>query len=317
MATANLRTLARFTDSLSFLYLEHAVIEKEDQSVAAFTAEGRVSLPAANLSTLMLGPGTRITHAAVQVLSGAGCVVVWVGEDGLRHYAAGQNKTRSSAGLERQCLAWAEPARRMATVRLLYEMRFQDPLPASMTLQQIRGREGARVRDAYRDLAQQHGVEWTGRAYRSNDWSSADPVNRAVSASNAALYAVTLSAVHALGYSPGLGFIHTGKQLSFIYDLADVYKMTTSVPAAFEAASSTVPKVESRAREIFRRRAMEARLLDQLSRSLVRLFGPPSPGSEVQAAQQLLQDLDGAVPGDLWDPSGNVSGGVQHAGDGS
>lgn len=317
MATTNLRTLARFTDSLSFLYLEHAVIEKEDQSVAAFTSEGRVSLPAANLSTLMLGPGTRITHAAVQVLSGAGCVVIWVGEDGLRHYAAGQNKTRSSAGLERQCIAWADPARRMATVRLLYEMRFQDSLPASMTLQQIRGREGARVRDAYRELSQEHGVEWTGRSYRSSDWSSADPVNRAVSAANASLYAVTLSAVHALGYSPALGFIHTGKQLSFIYDLADVFKMTTSVPAAFEAASSAAPKVESRAREIFRRRVMEVRLLDQLSRSLTRLFGSVSTEGEAQVAQRLLQDMDSAKPGDLWDPSGNVSGGVQHADDGA
>jgi len=317
MATTNLRTLARFTDSLSFLYLEHAVIEKEDHSVAAFTTDGRVSLPAASLSTLMLGPGTRVTHAAVQVLSGAGCVVVWVGEDGLRHYAAGLNKTRSSAGLERQCLAWAEPGRRMATVRRLYEMRFQDPLPASMTIQQIRGREGARVRDAYRDLSQEYGVEWTGRSYRSSDWSAADPVNRAVSATNAALYAVTLSAVHALGYSPALGFIHTGKQLSFIYDLADVYKMSTSVPAAFEAASSTAPKVESRAREIFRRRAMEVRLLDQLSRSLAGLFGSSLPGSEAQGAQHLRQDIDGAVPGELWDPSGNVPGGVQHAGDGS
>jgi CRISPR-associated protein Cas1 len=317
MATANLRTLARFTDSLSFLYLEHAVIEKEDQSVAAFTADGRVSLPAANLSTLMLGPGTRVTHAAVQVLSGAGCVVVWVGEDGLRHYAAGQNKTRSSAGLERQCLAWADPDRRMATVRRLYEMRFEDPLPVSMTLQQIRGREGARVRDAYRCLSLEYGVEWTGRSYRSSDWSAADPVNRAVSATNAALYAITLSAVQALGYSPALGFIHTGKQLSFIYDLADVYKMTTSVPAAFEAASSTAPKVESRAREIFRRRATEVRLLDQLSRSLASLFGAPLPGGEADAAQHLRQDIDGAVPGELWDPSGNVAGGVQHAGDGS
>ncbi|MCC7000501.1 MAG: type I-E CRISPR-associated endonuclease Cas1 [Deltaproteobacteria bacterium] len=317
MATANLRTLARFTDSLSFLYLEHAVIEKEDQSVAAFTTEGRVSLPAANLSTLMLGPGTRITHAAIQVLSGAGCVVAWVGEDGLRHYAAGQNKTRSSAGLERQCLAWAEPGRRMATVRLLYEMRFRDPLPASMTLQQIRGREGARVRDAYRELSQAFGVDWSGRAYRSNDWSSTDPVNRAISASNAALYAVTLAAVHALGYSPALGFIHTGKQLSFIYDLADVYKMTTSVPAAFEAAASTAPKVESRAREMFRQRAMEVRLLDQLNRSLVRLFGGASSGGETQAAKEWLEDTDSAVPGARWDPSGNVPGGVLHAGDDS
>lgn len=316
MPVTDLKTLARYTDSLSFIYLEHAVIEKENQSVAAFTAEGRVSLPAANLSTLMLGPGTRITHAAINVLAGAGCVVCWVGEDGLRHYAAGQTKTRSNLGLEQQCLAWAHPERHMATVRRLYELRFQEPLSTSLTLQQIRGKEGARVRDAYRDFAQRYGVEWIGRDYKSDDWKAADPINRALSASNAALYAVTLAGLHALGYSPALGFIHTGKQLSFVYDLADIFKLSTSVPAAFQSAAEGPHQVERRARSLFRSLAAQQHLLDQVCDVLRDLFAQESTGS-VPAAEDCGFDSDSAKPGLLWDPSGNVAGGVQYGGDDS
>lgn len=314
MSVSNLKTLARFTDSLSFLYLEHAVIEKEDQSIAAFTAEGRISLPAANLSTLMLGPGTRVTHAAIQVLASSGCVIAWVGADGLRHYAAGQTKTRSSAALERQCAFWADADRHMSIVRRLYTVRFTEPIPATMSLQQIRGREGARVRDAYHALARRYGIDWSGRSYKSDDWASADPVNRALSAANAALYAVTLAALHALGYSPGLGFIHTGKQLSFVYDIADVFKLSTSVPAAFAAASESTRGVESRARALFREKATELRLLDRLNSLLGQLFIP----DEQENSGSIREfDEDPSRPGPLWDPASDVPGGVQHADDGA
>lgn len=317
MKITNLKQLARFTDSLSFLYLEHAVIEKEDQSIAAFTPDGRVSLPAANLSTLLLGPGTRITHAAINVLANCGCTVCWVGDEGLRHYAAGQNKTRSSAAIERQCLAWANPEQRMRVVRRLYELRFREPIPASMSLQQIRGREGARVRDAYRDLALQHGITWTKRDYQSDDWKAADPVNRALSATNAALYAVALSALHAMGYSPALGFVHTGKQLSFVYDLADVFKLECTVPAAFAAAAEGAAQVESRARKLFREHAIQTQLLDRLQATLIDLFGKVAPAVDATAGGVADLDRNAALPGQLWDSAGNVNGGVQYAGDGA
>lgn len=306
MATVNLKTLARYSDSLSFIYLDHAVIEKDEQSVAAFTKEGRIGLPAANLATLLLGPGTRITHAAINVLAGAGCVVAWVGEDGLRHYAAGQNRTRSSALLEAQCRAWAQPESKLAVVYRLYELRFAEPLDRRLSLNQVRGREGARVRDAYRALADRFGIAWQGRQYERDDWAAADPVNRALSAANAALYAVVLAGLHSLGYSPALGFIHVGKQLSFVYDLADVYKLVTSVPAAFEAASSAEPGVEKRARTAFRRLAGEQRLLDRITGDLGRIFGECEP----EATERF--DDSPASPGELWDPAGNVAGGVAH-----
>jgi CRISPR-associated protein Cas1 len=307
--TSNLKTLARFGDSLAFLYLEHAVVEQEDASVVAFTADGRISLPAASMSTLLLGPGVRITHAAVSTLGRSGCLVAWVGEDGLRFYAAGQPKTRSSANLERQCRVWADSVAREGVVRRLYELRFGEALPAAMTLQQIRGREGARVRDAYAAAAKKWNVSWAGRQYDRAQWSAGDPVNRALSAANAALYAVCSAGLHALGYSPALGFIHTGKQLSFVYDLADLYKLDTTVPAAFEAAAQGAQKVEMRAREYFRRLAWEQHLPDKITKSLSSLFGP--------AIEEALPDGDPAAPGALYDAGGPVSGGIQHAGDDS
>ncbi len=307
--TANLKALARFADSLGFIYLEHAVIEQEESSVAAFTADGRISLPAASLSSLLLGPGVRITHAAVSTLGRNGCLIVWVGEDGLRFYAAGQPKTRSSANLERQCRVWADAASRDGVVRRLYELRFGETLPASMTLQQIRGREGARVRDAYAAASKQWQVPWSGRQYDRLQWAATDPVNRALSAANAALYAICSAGLHALGYSPALGFIHTGKQLSFVYDLADIFKLETTVPAACEAAAAGGQKVEARARECFRRLAWQQRLPEKIAKSLSTLFGP--------IVDEAPADEDPAAPGVLYDPHGGVSGGIQHARDDS
>lgn len=298
----NLKILPRFADGLSFLYLEHAVIEQEDRSLAAFTAEGRISLPVASIGCLMLGPGTRITHAAIKTIADAGSVVAWVGEDGLRYYAGGFGKTRSSAFLGRQASVWADPAEHDRIVRHLFELRFREKLPTSLTLQQIRGKEGARVRDAYRAASDATGVAWEGRRYHRDDWNSTDPVNRALSAANAALYAVCLAGVIAAGLSPALGFIHVGKQLSFVYDLADLYKLDLVVPAAFAAASEGSENVESRARQGFRERAHEARLLVQIMKDLKELFGESDD----------VYVNDAARPGGLWDSSGTVEGGKQY-----
>lgn len=301
MSPSNLKAFSRYTDSISFIYIEHAVIEREDQSVAAFTDQGRIDLPAANLGTLLLGPGTRITHGALNVLSSCGCVLAWVGEEGLKHYAVGQAKTRSSASIEKQCRMWADDTLRGVVVRRMYELRFGEAISPQLTLNQIRGKEGARVRDAYRDAATAFGVQWSGRAYKQDTWDAADPVNKALSAANAALYAVVLAGLHSLGFSPALGFIHTGKQLSFVYDVSDLYKMEVTVPAAFEAAVDRSAGVERRARRLFRERAHGARLLDRLGADLARLFG------DVRDEPPLLE---GDAPGDLWSPSGPVRGGV-------
>ena len=303
MANTNLRALSRYSDSLSHLYLEHAVIEQEGHSIAAFTPEGWITLPSANLSSLILGPGTRITHAAVKTISDCGALLAWTGAEGLAFYACGQSKTRISTGIERQARYWADPELRLLVVRRLYQMRFSEVLPASLTLAQIRGKEGVRVRDSYQQLAKNYDVTWNGRSYDRGSWNEADPVNRALSAANAALYAIVLACLHSLGYSPGLGFIHTGKQLSFAYDIADLVKTETSFPAAFEAAANGTDKVESKARRILRDRCCHIRLQDLLSKSVPALFSATAPKYESTLSDEVSS---------LWDPSGSVPGGIQH-----
>lgn len=228
--------------------------------------------------------------------------------EGLTFYACGQSKTRLSNGIEHQARHWADPDLHLLVVRRMYQARFTEALPAHLTLEQIRGKEGVRVRDTYQRLAKEYGVTWNGRRYDRGSWEEADPINRALSAANAALYAIVLAGLHSLGYSPALGFIHTGKQLSFVYDIADLVKTATSIPAAFEAAASGSDKVESRARRILRDRCCHERLQDQLTKLVPALF----QATDADADRSVADDV-----GSLWDPSGVVPGGIQHGRDDS
>jgi CRISPR-associated protein Cas1 len=301
----NLRALPKFRDGLSFVYIEYAVVEKEDHSLVVFREAGRISLPVASIGCLLLGPGTRVTHAAMAVLGEAGSSVAWVGETGVRFYAGGTGKSRSSRNLEVQARAFADPQRHMAVVRRLYSRRFLEALPEGLTLQQIRGREGVRVRETYAAASKLYGVEWNGRSYKQDSWANADPVNRALSAGNACLYGICHAALLATGFSPGLGFIHVGRSLSFVYDVADLYKAEIVIPAAFEA-TATAGKPEALVRKLVRQRISEGKLLGRMVRDLGWLF-------EIEDVDSSAFGGDG--PGELWDLGSTVPGGVSHAGD--
>jgi len=306
----NLQELPKFRDGLSYVYVEHGRIEQQDKAVAWWSPEGIVAIPAAALGVLFLGPGTSITHAAMKSLADCGCTVCWVGEDQMRFYAVGMGETRSSASLLRQVEAWADPKRHLEIVRRLYMMRFRDPVPPDLDLQQIRGLEGVRVRDTYARASRGTGVPWRGRNYNRSDWTGSDPINRALSAGAACLYGVCHAAIVSSGYSPALGFIHTGKQLSFVYDVADLYKMETVVPAAFEASASSEKGVERRVRSLLRERLRAARVLERAVDDLHRLFERPGGGEDLYA-------VDGAKPGALWGLEGAVPGGVAYGCDGA
>jgi CRISPR-associated protein Cas1 len=188
----------------------------------------------------------------------------------------------------------------------MYESRFDEPLPAELTLRQIRGREGVRVRDAYARESERSGVAWFGRVYKRDDWRRGDPVNRALSAANACLYGVAHAAIVATGYSPAIGFIHTGKQLSFVYDIADLYKTETSIPAAFDVVAAGEADVERAVRLKLRARFVQARLLDRIVRDIDGVLG-------CDPVEADLVDEDAEAPGALWDPDGELPGGVNWA----
>lgn len=303
----DLRILPKVRDSWSYLYVERARIDQEDKGICLHDERGRVHVPCASLSLLMLGPGTTVTHAAILTMAEAGCLVAWCGERGVRFYAQGMGETRSAARILQQARAWADESERMRIVRRMYEMRFPDPLTPNLTLRQIRGKEGARVRTAYAQNAERFGVNWSGREYNRLNWDASDPVNRALSAANSCLYGVCHAAIVAAGYSPALGFIHTGKMLSFVYDVADLYKMELTVPAAFIEVAKGGTRLESRVRHRCRDLFAEKELLGRILTDLDALFGTPP---DTAAADRF--DQDEAAPGEIWDPDGEVSGGQNH-----
>lgn len=303
----DLHLLPKVRDSLSFLYVEHARIEQEDQAIAVYDVKGKTPVPCAALTTLLLGPGTTVTHAAIRTLAEAGCLVLWTGEAAVRLYAQGLGETRSSRFLQRQVRLWADPHSHEAVVRRMYELRFGDPVDPSDTLQQIRGREGIRVRQIYQQYSRATGVRWGGRSYDRTDWTRSDPINRALSAANACLYGVCHSAILSVGCSPALGFIHTGRQLSFVYDVADLYKADITIPAAFRAVAEGVEGVDGRARhacrDAFREQRLLTRIVPDIQYALSVELDPNEPF-----------DWDAAAPGGLWDSEGEqAAGGVNYA----
>lgn len=304
----DLHVLPRVRDRTSYLYVEHCRIEQDAKSIALHDLNGTVVVPVANLLLLMLGPGTSVSHAAVRTIAEAGCLAAWVGEEGVRYYAQGLGATRSSRGLLRQAALWASPSQRLNVVIRMYEMRFPGQPIAGASLEQMRGREGVRVREAYARASRETGVEWSGRFYNRGDWRSASPVNRALSAANSCLYGVCQAAITAAGFSPAIGFIHTGKMLSFVYDIADLYKAEVSIPAAFRATAEGTEGLESRVRRAMRdefaRSRMLARIIPDIQRALD--FDPSETGDETDS------DADAALPGTLWDPGGDIGGGVNH-----
>jgi len=239
-----LTALPRFRDSWSYVYLEKGVIDQEHASIAFHSAEGTVPLPVASLSTLMLGPGTSITHSAVRTLAESNCLVIWCGDESVRFYATGTGGAGHSQNLIRQAALVSDPATRLAVCRAMYTKRFTVPPEDDVTIEQLRGFEGQRVRQAYADASRRVGLNWSGRNYDQGQWYAADPANRALSAANACLYGLAHAAIVSAGYSPALGFIHVGKPLSFVYDIADLYKTEFSIPLAFELAAKPPAEME-------------------------------------------------------------------------
>ncbi|MEB3189332.1 MAG: type I-E CRISPR-associated endonuclease Cas1e [Snowella sp.] len=267
-----LRTLPKTRDSISFLYFDRCKIEQESKAIAVFKEKDKYVIPCASLSTLLLGPGVNITHSAIKTLADNGCDVQWVGEDCFRFYSAGRQQTTNVQRLYHQAQIWANPQKHLSVVRNMYQFRFDEPLADNLTLQQIRGLEGVRVRTIYQRLSKETDVEWKGRNYKTDSWYDSDPINRAISTANSYLYAVCEAAILSVGYSPALGFIHTGKPLSFVYDIADLYKMQTTVPVAFQAiheANVEGVSIRTKCREKF----TEFKLLKRIVKDIDEVLG--------------------------------------------
>ena len=224
----------------------------------------RMHIPVGSVVCIMLEPGTRVSHAAVKLAAQVGTLLIWVGEAGVRLYAAGQPGGARSDKLLYQAKLALDENLRLKVVRKMFELRFGEPAPERRSVDQLRGIEGARVRKTYELLAKQYGVEWRGRRYDPKDWEKGDVVNQCISAATSCLYGVTEAAILAAGYAPAIGFIHSGKPLSFVYDIADIIKFESVVSEAFKIASKHTRSPDREVRIACRNIFRETKLLNRL-----------------------------------------------------
>ena len=299
--------LARVSDRISFLYAERSSVSRQGNGLTFVTEEQTVQVPSAMVACVLLGPGTVVTHQGVSVMAEAGVSAVWCGEEGVRFYAAGGSLARTSRYIQRQAELAVDRRKRLAVARAMYAMRFPGEDVGRLTMQQLRGREGARVRAAYRSQSEKWGVNWQRREYVPGKFTGSDPVNQALSSANSALYGVVHSAMVALGCSPALGFVHSGHHRAFVYDVADLYKAELTIPVAFEVASQGTSPATG-ARRLLRDRLHGIGLLPRICRD-VRLLLFPDETDEGP------NELEGDVVY-LWDDTcGRVRGGVNYSGE--
>lgn len=252
-------------ERLSILFIEKGHLDVLDGAFVVVDKTGvRTHVPVGGVACLMLEPGTRVSHAAVALAARVGTLLVWVGEAAVRLYSSGQPGGARADRLLYQAKLALDDALRLKVVRQMYAMRFGEEPPARRSVDQLRGIEGARVRETYKLIARKYGVEWKARNYDTDDWDKGDLPNRCLSAATSCLYGVAEAAVLAAGYAPAIGFIHTGKPLSFVYDVADIYKFETVVPLAFRIAAKSPPNAEQQVRLACRDVFRETRLLERI-----------------------------------------------------
>ncbi|GLZ78348.1 CRISPR-associated endonuclease Cas1 2 [Actinorhabdospora filicis] len=308
LAAPTLAMLPRVADSLSFLYLEAVRVVQDDTGVCAQinTQHGieRTYLPTASLACILLGPGTSITQPALATISRHGTTLVATGSGGVRTYAGLTSSSMTTAWLERQVTAWADPEEKLDIAKRMYRMRFEDEdIPDGLTLAQLRGLEGQHVKTHYRLLTAQHSIKRFRRNYDRDNWDSQDPVNLALSAANTCMYGIVHAAILALGCSPALGFVHSGKQHAFVYDIADLYKARVTIPLAFSLHDSDRP--EQQARRRLREQFKLLRLMPTIVNDLQHLLDPDQITRTAHRTADLVH---------LWDPiTGSVPAGVNYA----
>lgn len=268
-------TLPQIKDRYPFLYLERGRLEIDDSSVKWIDSEGEViRLPIATITTLLLGPGTSVTHEAIKVLAAANCNVCWVGEDSLLFYAVGNSPTANTRNLRHQMQVSCNPEKSLEVARRMYARRFPDEDLKGKSLKEMMGMEGYRVRALYEKKANEYGVGWRGRSFTPGKMELSDITNQILTASNAALYGILCSCIYSMGYSPHIGFIHSGSPLPFVYDMADLYKEDLCIDMAFKMTLELAGEYNKyRVSSEFRKRVLDFKLLERIGSDIETMLG--------------------------------------------
>ncbi len=286
-------------DRTSLVFIEKGQLDVIDGAFVVVDATGiRTQIPVGSVACIMLEPGTRISHAAVGLAARVGTLLIWVGEAGVRLYASGQPGGARSDRLLYQAKLALDEQGRLKVVRKMYELRFGEPAPERRSVDQLKGVEGARVRKMYQLLAKQYGVTWTRRDYDPESWEASDLPNRCMSVATHCLYGICEAAILAAGYAPAIGFIHTGKPLSFVYDIADIFKFDTVVPIAFKIAAQNPEareaerKVRLACRDSFRQTKILKRIIPIIEQILA-AGGIEIPKDHEDAVQPAIPNVEG------------------------
>jgi CRISPR-associated protein Cas1 len=268
-------SLPQVKDKYPFIYLERGRLEIDDSSVKWIDCDNNVvRLPIATLNCLLLGPGTTITHEVVKVIAQSNCSLCWVGEDSLLFYASGQTPNADTRNMREQIKLSADPKKSLVVARRMFAKRFPEADLAGKTLHEMMGMEGYRVRTLYEQKGQEYGVGWKGRSFTPGKFELGDITNQILTASNAALYGILSSAVHSMGYSPHIGFIHSGSPLPFVYDLADLYKEHLCIDLAFSLTLAMAGQYNKhKVSAAFRQRVIEADLLGKIAQDIEAILG--------------------------------------------
>lgn len=295
MIKPDLWELPKLSDRMTFLYLEHCKLNRQDSAITVFDEKGVIHIPSGMISVLLLGPGTEITHRAMELIGDAGISVCWIGEHGVRYYAGGRPMTHSSRLLLRQAELVTNQRKHLDVVRKMYIMRFPEEDVSGLTLQQLRGREGSRIRKVYRECSKKWGVEWNGREYNPEDFTASDVVNQALSAGHACLYGLAHAVICGIGCSPALGFVHVGHECSFVYDIADLYKAEITIPVAFEIASDPPDDLSGAVRRRIRDEMVKNRTLERMVRDIKYLLDPENELIPYEKVMYLWDNKDELV----------------------
>lgn len=293
-------------DRNSMIFVGMGQIDVKDGAFVVIDKNGeRMHIPVGSIACLMLEPGTRVSHAAIKLASVCGTLIIWVGEAGVRLYSAGQPGGARSDKLLYQAKLALDESLRLKVVRKMFEYRFGEAAPERRSIEQLRGIEGARVRKTYQLLAKQYGVEWHGRNYNLKSWKSGDVINQCISAATSCLYGVTEAAILAAGYAPAIGFLHSGKPLSFVYDIADLIKFESVVPVAFKVAAKRSKQPDRDVRIACR----EAFRTDKVLKKLIPLIEEILAAGEIEPPKAPEDSQPPAIPepesiGDLGHRSG-------------
>ena len=298
--------LTRMEERLSFLYVERAVLNREGNALTIHDQRGIAHVPATELAVVLLGPGTKVTYAAMALLGDAGASVVWVGEKGVRYYAHGRPAAKTSKFAEAHARIWSNQRSRLQCARKMYAMRFRGEDVSKLTMAQLRGREGARMKRIYAETAQRTGVEWSRRSYNPRDFDAGDPINRALTEGAAALYGIAHAVIVGLGFLPALGIVHTGTDRSFVYDVADLYKAEISIPAAFEAVAAAPAGEDLNVRRMVRDKVVTTRLMQRMVHDLQELMEIPEDDAYSDVELMLWSELEVIAAGINWADESSV-----------